>query len=149
MRSQRVAFYTFLIACRRVSCEIRAGEKIGICGFVLSARAQCHVVVLWCNEMCTCRRTGAGKTSLVSALFRLSDVQVCCCSPRRHWHWEVTARLPPVCYISVYQTGSIVIDGVDIMNVNLHELRSRLAIIPQVRRAHECASSRCAILCDC
>jgi ABC-type multidrug transport system fused ATPase/permease subunit len=49
-------------------------------------------------------RTGAGKSSLTLALFRF-----------------LRAR-----------SGSIHIDGQDISKLNLHELRSRLAIIPQV-----------------
>ncbi|KAI9375909.1 P-loop containing nucleoside triphosphate hydrolase protein [Aspergillus egyptiacus] len=48
-------------------------------------------------------RTGAGKSSILSALFRLTDLS----------------------------EGSISIDGIDIATIGLHDLRSRLAIIPQ------------------
>lgn len=48
-------------------------------------------------------RTGAGKTSLTMALFRLLEAQ----------------------------SGTIRIDGVDLSKIKLHHIRSRLAIIPQ------------------
>jgi ABC-type multidrug transport system fused ATPase/permease subunit len=50
-----------------------------------------------------CGRTGAGKSSLLVALFRVAEVH----------------------------KGLIAIDGVDISSVPLATLRSRLAIIPQ------------------
>ncbi|KAL8950107.1 MAG: hypothetical protein Q9222_003834 [Ikaeria aurantiellina] len=48
-------------------------------------------------------RTGAGKSSLTLALFRFLEAR----------------------------EGSVVIDGIDISQISLHDLRSRLAIIPQ------------------
>uniref|UniRef100_K3X0D6 Uncharacterized protein n=1 Tax=Globisporangium ultimum (strain ATCC 200006 / CBS 805.95 / DAOM BR144) TaxID=431595 RepID=K3X0D6_GLOUD len=63
-----------------VSFSIRGGEKVGICG-----------------------RTGAGKSSLLLALFRL---------------------LPCA-------NGRIQIDGVNVADLDLHDLRARMAIIPQ------------------
>lgn len=47
-------------------------------------------------------RTGAGKSSLISALFRLYDVE-----------------------------GQIIIDHVDAQSVGLHTLRANISIIPQ------------------
>lgn len=63
-----------------LSMHIVGGERIGIVG-----------------------RTGAGKSSIMSTLFRLVELS----------------------------GGHITIDGIDISTVGLHDLRSRLAIIPQ------------------
>ena len=48
-------------------------------------------------------RTGAGKSSLMSALFRIAEPE-----------------------------GVLEIDGIQITNLGLHDLRSKLSIIPQV-----------------
>jgi ATP-binding cassette subfamily C (CFTR/MRP) protein 1 len=66
---------------RSVSCSIKAGEKIGIVG-----------------------RTGAGKSSFVTALFRLAEAEA---------------------------GSQVEIDGVRIDDMNLQALRARLAIITQ------------------
>lgn len=62
------------------SLQIHAGERIGIVG-----------------------RTGAGKSTILSTLFRLTELA----------------------------GGRILVDGVDISRIGLQELRSQLAIIPQ------------------
>ncbi|KAM6522395.1 ATP-binding cassette transporter yor1 [Fusarium falciforme] len=63
-----------------LSMHVQGGERIGIVG-----------------------RTGAGKSSIMSTLFRLVEIS----------------------------GGKITIDGLDISTIGLHDLRSRLAIIPQ------------------
>jgi ABC-type multidrug transport system fused ATPase/permease subunit len=69
------------LVLRGVNCDIVDGEKIGIVG-----------------------RTGAGKSSLTLALFRIIEAS----------------------------GGSIVIDGVNIASMGLQDLRSRITILPQV-----------------
>lgn len=48
-------------------------------------------------------RTGAGKSSLISLMFRMAEID-----------------------------GSIMIDDVDTQKIGLHELRNKISIIPQV-----------------
>ncbi|KAI0123118.1 ABC transporter [Xylariales sp. AK1849] len=68
------------LVLKGMSMHVGGGERIGIVG-----------------------RTGAGKSSIMSTLFRLVELS----------------------------GGHITIDGLDISTVGLHDLRSRLAIIPQ------------------
>ncbi|CAG2165685.1 unnamed protein product [Oppiella nova] len=64
---------------KNISCTINSGEKVGIVG-----------------------RTGAGKSSLISALFRMTE-----------------------------PTGVVEVDGIDTKSIGLNELRRRISIIPQ------------------
>lgn len=68
------------VVLKNLNLNIKSGEKIGICG-----------------------RTGAGKSTIMSALYRLNELE----------------------------SGKIIIDGVDISNIGLYDLRRKLAIIPQ------------------
>ncbi|XP_066094773.1 ATP-binding cassette sub-family C member 2 [Saccopteryx bilineata] len=68
------------LVLKGITCDIRSQEKIGVVG-----------------------RTGAGKSSLTSSLFRILEAA----------------------------GGQILIDGVDIASIGLHDLREKLTIIPQ------------------
>lgn len=68
------------LVLKGLNLHINRGERIGIVG-----------------------RTGAGKSSILAALYRMSELS----------------------------SGSIIVDGIDVSKVGLHELRSKLSIIPQ------------------
>ncbi len=68
------------LCLKDVSFKINGGERVGVCG-----------------------RTGAGKSSLTLALFRILEASA----------------------------GKISIDGVDVSTIGLHDLRSIVSIIPQ------------------
>lgn len=68
------------LVLKGLSMHVSGGERVGIVG-----------------------RTGAGKSSIVSTIFRLVEIS----------------------------GGRITIDGIDIATIGLYDLRSRLAIIPQ------------------
>ncbi|XP_052077020.1 multidrug resistance-associated protein 1-like [Mytilus californianus] len=68
------------LVLKGITCTIQPNEKIGIVG-----------------------RTGAGKSSLTMALFRILEKA----------------------------KGKIIIDGIDISTIGLHDLRSKITIIPQ------------------
>lgn len=68
------------LVLKGLTMHVKGGERVGIVG-----------------------RTGAGKSSIMSTLFRLIELS----------------------------GGSITIDGLNISTIGLHDLRSRLAIIPQ------------------
>lgn len=64
---------------RDITIDVKAGEKVGIVG-----------------------RTGAGKSSIIQAMFRLAELD-----------------------------GVILIDGIDTNQLGLHDLRTKISIIPQ------------------
>lgn len=68
------------LCLKNISIKIKGKEKIGICG-----------------------RTGAGKSSLLLALFRIIEPA----------------------------SGTILIDGIDVTNLGLYDLRSAISIVPQ------------------
>ncbi|KAF9179056.1 Canalicular multispecific organic anion transporter 2 [Haplosporangium sp. Z 767] len=106
------------LVLRNVSFEVQPGEKVGIVG-----------------------RTGAGKSSLTLALFRIIEAANSHWAKASHNGQDMDADPMKNSEASVIKElekvqveedgGSIWIDGVDISKVGLEYLRQHLAIIPQ------------------
>jgi ABC-type multidrug transport system fused ATPase/permease subunit len=82
-----------------VSFTIAGGEKVGVVG-----------------------RSGAGKSSLIAALFRTTEVDA---------PYSESSPLDSEAALTGVLPCEIIIDGVNISTVPLHTLRSRIAIVPQ------------------
>jgi ATP-binding cassette subfamily C (CFTR/MRP) protein 4 len=83
-----------VIEFKDVELRYAATEPLVLKGLNLNTKS--------CEKIGIVGRTGAGKSSLITALFRLAE-----------------------------PTGSILIDGVDVLKIGLDNLRSAISIIPQ------------------
>ncbi|KAG0258853.1 hypothetical protein BGZ95_004854 [Linnemannia exigua] len=109
------------LVIKNLTLKVEGGEKVGIVG-----------------------RTGAGKSSLTLALFRLVEAANSHFAKASHNDPDRDVATPVAVQdrshvalgeleaVEVEQDGgSIEIDGVDISTIGLHDLRQRIAIIPQ------------------
>lgn len=88
---------------RGISCNIKPGEKVSLQLLFSFSYYFNFIFIIIFLQIGVVGRTGAGKTTLTSSIFRMVEAA----------------------------SGSIEIDGINIANIDLQILRSRLSIIPQ------------------
>ncbi|KIK17829.1 hypothetical protein PISMIDRAFT_110603 [Pisolithus microcarpus 441] len=100
----------FELPDKKPPCGWPSSGRVEFCGYSTKYRPELDFVlkdisitINPCEKIGICGRTGAGKSSLLLALFRI--IEPC--------------------------SGKILIDGVDITEIGLHDLRSSIAIVPQ------------------
>ena len=93
------------LVLKSLSCYIQPSEKVELCYSIQSLHEfYLYIYIFFLHKIGVVGRTGAGKSSLMALLFRMSQ-----------------------------PAGSVEIYGRDIRSIPLHMLRRSISIIPQVR----------------